>query len=1067
MIRLIAALLMVLGLTLPAAAATFVPPGIDWRTFETAHFRIHFPSELRAVARKTARFAEESHAVLGPYFGRENDVTHVTILDTQDTTNGFATAFPQTSLTFFVTPPSPDEDWFVGRYDNWLKMVIAHEYTHVLHLRAAAGPLGVPGYINSMAIRAFLPEFSYLVNLDFLPDFMKEGLAVYQESAITGGGRALEGQFDMVIRSQFHAGQEFGIDQASGKYALDWSPGGAHYSYGTLFFKYLHAKKGEDAAARLTESLGHTPWLGINAASMKTFGESAIEIFDQMKAFFKERYASQVDLISRVALTESQAVTSDGRNHRHPHWLGNDRLAYTKSPLEGAAGLVSNKLDGTDEKYLLAKSSRKDYSVSADGKSIYYYTQGDGPALTMFYDIYRYDFSPERVSQVTHGLRASFPAASPKGDRILVVLGGGGRNDLGMIDRHGELQWRFKGPDFGSFSNPVWSPDGGKVAISHWIDGRTNVMIFDPEAKTLRAVAPEDAVQLGPTWSPDGNYIVFASDRTGVLNLHAVRLADGKRYRMTNVIGGTLDPAISPDGKQIAFVEYRARGYDVQVMPFKPSDWLAEGSAPLARLAAIATDVSDAGRILKETDYSPALPSRPLTPSALSEVAERDIAATDNPAEYPYSALTSLMPQLVWPRVVLDTDNPKPFASLPTINPFISKLHGGGPLFAVIGYGQDVLHQHTYGVAAGVLAGAMRPLYSLSYTNDQLPPSLSIGYSVFPGILGGQLVDSPYLQLIGREEKSVFAGISYPPIESPLVAGSWLKGITGNLNVKSKNYSMFTSLGGRNTDIPGLYYGVPGITGAFFPNRINSLSLSITGNSADKPQRAFSPAGGPLWMAGVERADPTLGSEIASWKGWAEGRYYLSAGGRNILALRGMTGVNFTDDHRGFQVIYMKGSRPFYNPNLFTVGQSELSTSSLGVSLGRATSVAAHDLGDLRSISEPDSSVPLRGFRPGTQFGTHATFFSAEYRIPILEVGRGIGTIPFFLERLTLAPFVDVGKAYTYGWNSAEILAGVGIETRAHIVLAQGIPSELRLGYAKGIGNLGVHQLILGLGAVF
>ncbi|MBU6429127.1 MAG: PD40 domain-containing protein, partial [Cyanobacteria bacterium REEB65] len=579
----------------PARAATFEPPGEDWRTIETPHFRIHFPAELRAIARQAAVYAENAHERLGPYFGRPNDVTEMTILDTEDTTNGFATPFPEARLTFFVTPPSPDEEWYTGRYDNWLKMVISHEYTHVLQARASAGPLLIPGFLNAMFVRAFLPDFAPLVTLDFLPDFLKEGMAVYQESLFTGGGRALEGQFDMILRTQFEAGTVFAIDQASGRYSLDWAPGGANYLYGVAFYSYVVSHYGDMAAAKLTKRLGEFPWGGINLAAERTFGKSTYALWNEAMAYYRHRYQQQIAEIRQQPLTSMQYVTHSGRNHRHPKWLDGDTLTYTQSPLGGSAaivqslankaratvaGLAESKLDGTDYRFLLAKASDKDYTLSPDHHEVYYYDDGDSPPHAEFHDLYRFDLASGKVQQVTHGMRASFPCPSPDGREILAVLNGDGRNDLGMFDLDGKLLWRLRGPDFGSFASPAWSPDGKHVALVQWTDGHTNIVLLDPATHTLVRPAPDDAVQLYPTWSPDGQTLLFASDRTGIMNLHAVRLSDGSRYRVTNVIGGAFDPSVSPDGTKIALSTYGPHGFDIAVMPYDPGSWLPEDPNP-------------------------------------------------------------------------------------------------------------------------------------------------------------------------------------------------------------------------------------------------------------------------------------------------------------------------------------------------------------------------------------------------------------------------------------------------------------------------------------------------------
>ncbi len=1101
-----------------ALAATFVPPGGDWRTLETAHFRIHFRSELRDIARKVAEFAEESHAKLGPYFGRPDDVTHVTILDSQDSTNGFGTPFPEASLTFFLTPPSPDEEWYVGRYDNWLKMIMAHEYVHVLQARAAAGPASIPGYVNSAAIRMFLPEFAPLVSLDFLPDFMKEGLAVYQESAISGGGRALEGYFDMVLRNQYLSGKLLSIDQSSGRYDLDWAPGGGRYVYGTAFYTYLAQKYGEKAAPDLTARLGEAPWLGINVASGRALGKSAYALWDEAMGFYQERYERQVKTISSQPLTKATPVTTSGRNHRHPRWVDNDTLLYTRSPLEGAAGLMKSKLGGKDPEagaeLILTKSSRKDYSLSADGRYLYYYAEGDGPRMTAFSDLYRYDFKRGVAEQFTRGQRATFPAVAPDGQSVLAILGGNARKDLGMFDRTGKLLWRFRGPDFGSFASPIWSPDGKRVALVQWIDGRTNVMLFDPETKALQAVAPEDAVQLYPSWSPDGKTLLFASDRTGVFNVHAVRIGDGKRFRLTNVLGGAFDPTVSPDGSRMAFVEYGPDGYDVKVLPFEQTAWLPEDGAMVLEarghylggdlvalqappdgsrnltassatgLAATAT----AAAAEAAAEAAAAAPDRVPTITA-PKLSALDLEAIKAAPESPYNPFSTMLPQLVWPYVVLDTSQFQNVLALPSN--LATNLSGAGPWISLRAYGQDLLRQHTYVGLAGVMVGTTQPMVALNYWNDQFEPTIGAGVGLLPDrFLKG--TDS----ILQRNEQSAFVSLSYPPSESVLLKG-WLTGTVGTVALRSRSYatniqpafSLPTTQG--TVQLPAEHFPVSDLAllqtpqGVIpfiraLPNQVNSVVLSVSGNGAERPGvRPFTPAGGPLWTVGVERADQNIGSELNMTRAWADLRYFLPTFGRQVLAVRAVGGTGYPEG--GLKLTQQGLVEAISNPRAFILGESLQAAG--GVSLGRAAGAAIHDFDDLRGLpGEVGDYLPLRGYSIGAPvpgraeprsdsdyagIGNHGALLSAEYRIPLFEVQRGLGTFPVFVDRLSLAPFVEVGKAWNV-FNSALPLWTAGVELRTHITLAQYIPTQLRLGYARGLtADLGVHQVILGIGAAY
>lgn len=1089
-VRLLAAVLSLVGaawLPSPALAADFVPEGGDWRTLTTRHFWVHYPRELREVALKAAQYAEESHAVLGPLFHREEDRTHVTILDTEDTTNGFATPYPDSSLTFWVTPPSPEEDWYVGRYDNWLKMVIAHEYTHVLHLRSATGPGQINGWINASILRFLVPEFAVLLQLDFLPNFLKEGLAVFQESALTGGGRALEGQFDMVLRRQFLEGAPFSIDKASGNYALEWAPGGALYSYGTIFHKYLAARGGIDQAIRISDRLGEFPWGGINLASVRATGKPMYALWDEAVAFFRNRYEAQVKAIRSRPVTTSRPLTTTGRNHRHPHWLDARTLLYTQSPLGDEVGVVRQDLQTGQTRFLLAKSSRKDFRIVPGGKKLVFYGTGENTRLTNYMDAFVHDMDGGDTRPLTRGLRASCPAPHPDG-RTLVVLNGGGRNDLAMLDATGSLQWRIQGPMLGSFASPVWHPDGKRAVVVQWQEGRTNLVWLDAATRKLTPVVPDDAVQIAPCVSPDGRWIVYASDRTGVMNLHALRLADGARFQVTNVLGGAFDPEISPDGKQLAFVDYGPTGYDIHLMPFDPATFLPEAK----------------GRgegVFRNLEGDPVV-TRPVRPASADATGDAEIVLSD----HAYNPLQSLQPRLVWPFAFFDhTTTLLRDLRLPG-----GDLGGFGHYMALRGYGEDALRRHFWFASLGLTSSLqpgtpVTPFIQAAYQTDVWDPTLAVSYTQVSEpslIVNGARVREPVLAVDdqgrvlaqylpgdavtpalfqARVTQSLVGSVQLQPPPNFLIS-PWQDGVTTKLGLEWKRIGSSVLLASQSISDALLIEGrATSVTGQTFPVLVPQqvppsdfyvARANLLGNSAFRPNRPISLTDGALWNIGIERTLPqltvagnTFGSMLGYTRAFADWRRYMGLPGRQVLAFRGFAGTIFDDREA---VPYAQNNFGWYAADLSSSVSQNDGTGQL--LMGRATSTALFDLQDLRVLQDsPDRKLPLRGYAvgPRTPVGRHAAFGSLEWRIPLGEVMAGPGTVPVFLERLSLAPFVDYARVWTLFAESQDMW-GVGAELRTHVTLAQGIPSQFRVGFGRGLHpELGGQQLIFGVGANF
>jgi hypothetical protein len=105
-----------------------------------------------------------------------------------------------------------------------------------------------------------------------------------------------------------------------------------------------------------------------------------------------------------------------------------------------------------------------------------------------------------------------------------------------------------------SFTNsslPSWSPDGGTLAFSR--AGR--VSFFNPTTGALTSLPPGDPMVTPAVWSPLGEQLVL--DVAGTSDLEQLELADSvvlARYPIAGVTGASSDPAISPDGSQVAFL---------------------------------------------------------------------------------------------------------------------------------------------------------------------------------------------------------------------------------------------------------------------------------------------------------------------------------------------------------------------------------------------------------------------------------------------------------------------------------------------------------------------------------
>src|SRR5262249_37535005 len=133
-----------------------------------------------------------------------------------------------------------------------------------------------------------------------------------------------------------------------------------------------------------------------------------------------------------------------------------------------------------------------------------------------------------------------------------------GRPSIYVTDPEGSVVVRLTSSPVGQDTQPVWSPDGSRIAFTSTRDGSRQIYVMNADGSNQHRLTTGSANNYDPAWSPDGSQIAYVTDETGTPQVYAISALGGKGAYAgptpaQNYTTSTFaQPTFSPDGQTLA-----------------------------------------------------------------------------------------------------------------------------------------------------------------------------------------------------------------------------------------------------------------------------------------------------------------------------------------------------------------------------------------------------------------------------------------------------------------------------------------------------------------------------------
>ncbi len=376
------------------------PAGETWFTLKTPNFRVHHTEPLETYARHFAFSLERGLPLLEKNLKwKAPTPIDIVITDPSDSANGLAVSFPNTHIEVYST--ALEHDSVLSHYYDWVNELAVHELTHIIANDSALG-----FYLTLRKIFG-----SWVKPNGLQPSWMSEGLAVYEETSLTSGGRGRSPWINALLGEAVRAGKLTSKDYTSLDRFNDgnpwWPAGNMPYLLGYTI-QASGVKKKANFPGELSLNNSGLPPFAPNRNAEEVVGQDWASLWQEADIRLRERYPNHSQKTCFITqsgrLTGGHALSSDGWVYfSEESWKEGVQLSRVR-----ADAPCGNQ--NVERLYHKKNGGPSQVAVAEDGSLVAFSVTNLQRFEHFFNDLYLWHRDSGKVEQITDGKRARDPA---------------------------------------------------------------------------------------------------------------------------------------------------------------------------------------------------------------------------------------------------------------------------------------------------------------------------------------------------------------------------------------------------------------------------------------------------------------------------------------------------------------------------------------------------------------------------------------------------------------------------------------------------------------------------------